>query len=136
YDDPNLLGSEIVRAAGETGIRLALLRTAYARAGWNKPANPGQARFMTPDPETFLADTEALREAIPKASKPGFAWLGIAPHSIRALPIEYVAEIDAYARKNALPVHMHLAEQPAEIDECLVEHRLRPIELLKTRNVL
>jgi formimidoylglutamate deiminase len=136
YEDPNLLGLQIIRAATEMGVRLALLRTAYARAGWQKPPNPGQARFITPDPETFVDDTEALRGVIRKCSKPGLAWLGIAPHSIRAVQIEYLAKITAYARANSLPVHMHVAEQPVEIDECLAEYGVRPLELLQNRNVL
>ncbi len=136
YDDPNLLGFQVLRAAGELGVRLALLRTAYARAGWNKPPNPGQARFITPNPETFLADTEALRQTISRVSKPGIAWVGVAPHSIRALPINYVEQIAAYAHQNGLPVHMHVAEQPAEIDECVAEYGLGPVELLQKRNVL
>jgi formimidoylglutamate deiminase len=136
YDDPNLLAIQVLRAANELGIRIGLLRTAYARAGWKKAAHPGQARFITEQPETFLEDTEALLGAVPKYSKPGLAWLGIAPHSIRAVPMEYLAEITDYAHENGLPVHMHVAEQPAEIDECLAEHGFRPVELLKERNIL
>jgi formimidoylglutamate deiminase len=136
YEDPNLLGLQIIRAADEMGVRLAFLRTAYARAGWQKAPNPGQARFITPHAETFVDDTEALRVAIRKSSKAGFVWLGIAPHSIRAVPIEYLTKITRYARENTLPVHMHLAEQPVEIDECLAEYGVRPVELLQNRNVL
>jgi formimidoylglutamate deiminase len=136
YDDPNLLAVQVLRAASELGLRIGLLRTAYARAGWRKAAHPGQARFITDQPETFLEDTEALLGAIPKYSKPGFAWLGIAPHSIRAVPIEDLAKITDYAHENSLPVHMHVGEQPAEIDECLGEHGVRPVELLKQRNIL
>lgn len=136
YENPNLLGLQIIRAANEIGVRLALLRTAYARAGWQKPANPGQARFITPRPETFLDDTQALSEAIPKSSTPGFTWLGIAPHSIRAVPIEYLTKITDYAHESGLPVHMHVAEQPGEINECLAEYGVRPVELLRQRNIL
>ncbi len=136
YDNPNLLALNIVRAADEIGLRIGLLRTAYVRAGWQKTVNPGQARFITGHPETFLKDTEALCSDISRSFKPGFAWLGIAPHSIRAVPIDYLIEITKYAHRKKLPVHMHVAEQPAEIDECLAEHGLRPIELLKKCNVL
>ncbi|MGI8958986.1 MAG: formimidoylglutamate deiminase [Bryobacteraceae bacterium] len=136
YEDPNLLGKQIVRAAHEIGLRIGLLRTAYARAGWQKLAHPGQTRFITATPETFLEDTEALLRAMPKSSNFGFAWLGIAPHSVRALPINYLTEITDYAHENGLPVHMHVAEQPAEVDECLDEHALRPVELLYRNNIL
>ena len=136
YDDPNLLAMQVLRAANEVGIRIGLLRAAYARAGWKTAAHAGQARFVTAQPETFLQDTEALRESIPKYSKPGFAWLGIAPHSVRAVPLEYLVKTTDYAHQNGLPVHMHVAEQPAEIDECLAEHKLRPVELLQQCNIL
>lgn len=130
YGDPNLLALEIVRAAEEVGIRIVLLRAAYARAGFNLPANPLQARFITPSAAAFIADTEALRLALPTTT------IGIAPHSIRAVPLDYLLEIVSYARAHHLPVHMHAAEQPAEIEACLAEHHLRPIELLARHNVL
>lgn len=121
YDDPNLLALHVVGAARETGIRIVLLRTAYLRAGYQKAANPLQARFITPSADTFLADTEALRNC---------AAVGIAPHSVRALPIDYLREIVRYAHASDLPVHMHVAEQPAEVDECIAEYGRRPVQLL------
>jgi len=64
YQDRNLLAEQVLRAGMETGLRVALLRTAYVRAGWNKPEDPGQARFITPSVDDFIADTEALRAAL------------------------------------------------------------------------
>ena len=136
YEDPNLIARQVIRAARDIGVRIALLRTAYARAGWRKPANPAQARFITGTPEMFLADTDALCAGLQKESRPGFAWLGIAPHSLRALPVDYLAQISAHAREKQLPVHMHVAEQPAEIDECIAEHGRRPLEVLRDAGVL
>jgi formimidoylglutamate deiminase len=130
YGDPNLLAHQVIRAAHDVGIRIVLLRAAYARAGWNLPPNPLQARFITPTPDAFTADTEALRRAQPDVP------IGIAPHSVRALPLEYLLEIVSYARQNRLPIHMHVAEQPAEVEACLAEHGLRPIELLHKHAVL
>ncbi len=123
YEDPNLLALQVIRAAHDVGLRIVLLRTAYARAGWQQPANPLQARFLTPDADTFLADTQRLVTA-------GVAPIGIAPHSIRALPLDYVVRIAEHARTRNLPVHMHVAEQPAEVEQCLAEHGRRPVELL------
>jgi formimidoylglutamate deiminase len=133
YEDRNLLALAIVRAAREVGLRIALLRTAYARAGFQKPANPGQARFLTPNPDDFIRDTEDLRARL--GGDPG-AWVGIAPHSVRALPLDYLREITAYARANGLPVHMHVSEQPGEVEECIAEHGVRPIELLQEYGIL
>ena len=129
YDDPNQLALEVIRAAKEIGLRIVLLRTAYARAGFRKPPNPLQARFITASPEQFLAATERLRTS-------GLAPVGVAPHSIRALPLDYIREIASYAREANLPVDMHVAEQPAELQECVAEHGMPPVELLHANGIL
>jgi formimidoylglutamate deiminase len=56
--------------------------------------------------------------------------VGLAPHSVRACPREWLVEIARYATTTSLPLHVHACEQPREIAECLEEHGLRPIELL------
>ena len=61
YDDPNLLAKEVVRAATDVGLRIALLRVAYARSGFETETNPQQARFIERDPETYLKHVEQLR---------------------------------------------------------------------------
>lgn len=128
YAERNLMALSVVRAALDIGLRIVLLPTAYVRAGWNKPADPGQARFITPRVEDFIADTEALRSAgVP---------VGIAPHSVRAVPLDYLRELARYARANELPLHMHVAEQPAEVEACIGEYGLRPVELLESERIL
>lgn len=136
YQDRNLLALQVLRAAADTGPRIGLLRTAYVRAGWGKPADPGQARFLTPRVEDFIADTEALRAAIPRLSRPGRAWVAVAPHSVRAVPLDYLREVVRYASANRLPVHMHVAEQPGEVEACLGEYGRRPVELLHQYGIL
>ena len=131
YQDRNLLGLQVLRAAGETGLRIALLRTAYVRAGWGKPVDPGQVRFLTPRVRDFIADTEALRAVLPPA-----ATIGVAPHSVRAVPLDYLRELADYARSNGLPLHMHVAEQPAEVEACLAEYGKRPVEFLQQQGIL
>ena len=136
YVDRNLLGHEVLRAAAEVGLRIVLLRTAYARSGWNKPPNPGQARFITPRAADFIADTEALRASAPLLFPAAKATVAVAPHSVRALPLDYILEVASYARTANLPLHMHVSEQPDEIEQCLAEHSVRPIELLRDNGVL
>jgi formimidoylglutamate deiminase len=131
YTDRNLLAKQILRAADEIGLRIALLRTAYVRAGWNKPPDPGQARFITPHTEDFIADTEALRSSLTSRAS-----IGVAPHSVRAVPLDYLHEVAAYARTKAMPLHMHVAEQPGEIEACIGEYGLRPVELLHREKIL
>jgi formimidoylglutamate deiminase len=135
YQERNLLAHQVLRAAEEVGLRIALLRTAYVRAGWQKPPDPGQARFITPCPQDFIADTEALRATVANSPRKR-AWVGIAPHSVRAVPLDYLREVAGFARANDLELHMHVAEQPAEVEACLEEYGLRPVALLREHGIL
>ena len=111
YEDPNLMAKEVVRAANDVGLRIALLRVAYARSGYETAANPRQLRFIEKDPEVYLKNAEQLRSDLGDENK--MAWVGIAPHSVRAVPLNYLKEIIGVANQRQLPVHMHVAEQPA-----------------------
>jgi formimidoylglutamate deiminase len=64
------------------------------------------------------------------------AWVGVAPHSIRAVPLPYLLQIAKYADMGGMKVHMHVAEQPAEIEACQAEFNLRPVELLNRHGIL
>jgi formimidoylglutamate deiminase len=112
------LGVDEARAAAEAaaaaGIELVLLHVAYARGGLRRMRQPSVA--------TYLEQVETLRgEGIR---------VGLAPHSVRACPAEWLREIGVYAAAEHLPLHVHADEQPREIEECLAEHGCRPIELL------
>jgi len=132
YENPNLLAEYVANAARSVGVRVALLRTAYVRAGWQRAPNPGQARFITRRVEDFIRHTEDLRQSVAD----DFAWVGIAPHSVRAVPLNYLRECVAYARSRGMKVHMHVSEQPAEVEACIGEYGLRPIELLQKHELL
>jgi len=134
YLDPNLLAREVIRAARDVGIRIALLRVAYARAGYEKEANPQQVRFIEDSPDTYLKHCEQLLSA-PELHD-GMAWAGIAPHSVRAVPLPYLKTIVAFANEHELPVHMHVAEQPAEVSACIEEYGRSPVALLDTEGLL
>jgi formimidoylglutamate deiminase len=118
----------IIQAGRELGLHVVLLRTAYVRAGWEKDPNPGQARFLTPDVDRFLADTDSMvAEGMP---------VGVAPHSVRAVPLDYLLKVEEHARARNLPLHMHVSEQPAEVDACIGEYGRRPVELLHDHGIL
>jgi formimidoylglutamate deiminase len=134
YADPNLLGKAVIRAARDVGLRIALLRVAYARSGFQTDSNPQQRRFIEPDAETYLTHTMQLQSEL--ATMAGQAWLGIAPHSVRALPLEYLKEIVRFAGEHNLIVHMHVAEQPAEVVACVEEHGRSPVALLGDEGLL
>ena len=134
YSDPNLLEREVIRAARDVGIRIALLRVAYARAGYQTEANPQQIRFIESSADIYLKHLEQLLAA--PELKDGTAWLGVAPHSVRAVPLDYLKTIVAFANERELPVHMHVAEQPAEVNACIEEYGRSPVALLETEGLL
>jgi formimidoylglutamate deiminase len=151
YDDPNLIAKEVVRAANNVGLRIALLRVAYARSGYETEVSPQQIRFIENDPETYLKNAERLiadlergngptsmnsRGVLPDGRACAAAWIGIAPHSVRAVPLNYLKDIVDFANERRLPVHMHVAEQPAEVSACIEEYGRSPIALLATEGLL
>ena len=134
YNDPNLLAREVIRAARDVGIRIALLRVAYARSGFETDPTPQQIRFIEASPDTYLKHLEQLLSA--PELKDDFAWAGVAPHSVRAVPLEYLKTIIAFAKEHDLPTHMHVAEQPAEVSACIKEYGRSPVALLDTEGLL
>jgi formimidoylglutamate deiminase len=134
YSDPNLLEREVIRAARDAGIRIALLRVAYARAGYQTEPNPQQIRFIENSPDIYLKHLDQLLAA-PELSE-GTTWVGVAPHSVRAVPLDYLKPIVAFANERELPVHMHVAEQPAEVSACIEEYGRSPVALLETEGLL
>jgi formimidoylglutamate deiminase len=107
-------------AAEEAGVVCVLLHVAYARGGL--------PRFRQDSAAAYLREVEELRGT--------GARVGLAPHSVRACPADWLEEIGRYAAAEGLPLHVHACEQPREIEECLAEHGCRPIELLERTGCL
>jgi formimidoylglutamate deiminase len=103
-----------IEAAGAAGVELVLLLAAYGRGGIE--------RFRQESPAAYLAQVEELRAEGVR--------VGVAPHSVRACPPDWLREIGRYAEREELVLHIHADEQPREIEECVAEHGLRPIQLL------
>ncbi len=136
YPDPNELGWQVLRAAGDVGLRIVLLRTAYVRSGFSKTLAPAQARFTTRQVQDFIEHTEELRAGVAASEFADRASIGVAPHSLRAVPIDYVQETASYSRAHKMPLHMHVSEQPADVEACIAEYGRRPVELLDERGLL
>jgi formimidoylglutamate deiminase len=135
YEDPNHLSKLVIKAAQEVGLRICLLRVAYARSGFETEPNPQQLRFIEKDAETYLKHLGRLRTEVDKEHS-GCAWVGVAPHSVRAVPLPFLKELFHYAKEHSLPLHMHIAEQPAEIEACVKEYKRTPVALLETEGLL
>ncbi len=133
YDDPNLLSKQVIAAAQSVGIRIVLLRTAYFRSGYELPPDPGQVRFFE-STNAFLENMSALIHDL--SATQSEVRFGVAPHSVRAVPLADLKKIAAWSRENKLPLHMHVAEQVAENAACLREYGFTPVELLSKERLL
>ena len=101
YDDPNAMAHAVAEAASAAGLTIALIPAAYHRNGWDgedRPPQAGQRRFCDPDVETFLARVDALREWA--GQRPNVS-VGIAAHSVRAVPHTWLEAIAATPRTTA-----------------------------------
>ncbi|WP_395686860.1 formimidoylglutamate deiminase [Caenimonas koreensis] len=125
YADPMEMSLAIVRAAQRTGIGLTLLPTLYMRQGFAaKGLREDQARFAsTPDSVMRIAQEIRARE-----SAASNVTAGVALHSIRAVARQQLRDVAASAAR--MPIHIHIAEQRREIEDCVAEHGQRPIEWL------
>ncbi len=123
YANSNAMSEAILRAGREAGIRVVLLMTAYAQSGFNRPPEEGQRRFCDASVEAYLERVEALRSA--------GVLVGVAPHSVRAVPEKWFRAIAEYSYTHRLPLHVHADEQVAEIEQTRAACGCTPIELLE-----
>ncbi len=125
YDDPAAMSLALVEAAAEVGIGLTMLPVLYMTGGFDgRPLSERQRRFGL-DVDEFLDLVARLR----RIDQPGLN-VGIALHSLRAVPPQALHEILAAPLTQAGPVHIHIAEQPAEVADCQALHGARPVEWL------
>lgn len=128
YADDATLATCLLRAAQNAGIALTLLPVLYQSSGFGGTSpSDGQRRFIrsTDNMLNLLAKLKPLCEA-------QGARLGLAPHSLRAVPPvglrEAIAGLDAMDK--TAPIHIHIAEQTAEVDACVAWSGQRPVEWL------
>jgi formimidoylglutamate deiminase len=129
YDDPAELSLRIASAAATAGIGLTLLPVLYQSSGFGgKPPVAGQRRFIKSTDE-FIALIQSLHRGFKDDRQ---VQIGVAPHSLRAAPTQSIA--DAVAALTALdpgaPIHIHLAEQEKEVEDCVAWSGRRPVEFL------
>ena len=131
YADDAELALAVMRAARRAGIGLTLLPVLYQTAGFGaKPPSEGQRRFIR-STDNMLALLQRLK---PLCEAQG-ARLGLAPHSLRAVPPDALREAIAglTALDAAAPIHIHIAEQTQEVDDCIAWSGQRPVAWLLDR---
>jgi len=126
----NELGETLIDAAAEEGIRITLIDACYLRGGLDgRPLDLEQMTFSDGDADSWvrrvddLVDTDGVR-------------IAAAIHSVRAVDPESMRVVATYARERRVPLHIHLAEQAAEVDECMEIEGCSPVALLKREGIL
>jgi formiminoglutamate deiminase len=119
------MAERVTAAASVTGIGLTLLPVFYAHSGFGGGApNEGQRRFIN-DPRRFA---ELLEKSMQTVGKLDGGVVGIAPHSLRAVTPEELEDVTGLAPKG--PIHIHVAEQVKEVEDCIAWSGRRPVEWL------
>jgi formimidoylglutamate deiminase len=124
YADPAAMSRALIAAARETGIRLTLLPVLYMTGGFDGRALGERQRRFGHDVDAYLRLLDTLR-----AGEGDDLRVGCALHSLRAVPADAMREVLA-----ALPtdsrIHIHIAEQTAEVEECVAVRGARPVRWL------
>ena len=129
YPDPGELSRRVVQGALRAGIRLTHLPTLYRSGDFGGvPPETGQLRFLR-TPEQILSLTQELRGEFGDHPR---VRVGLALHSLRAVPLDDITTaVEGVRREDPEgPIHIHVAEQRREVEECIAWAGMRPVELL------
>ncbi len=124
YDDPNAMGRALLAAADDAGVRIRLLDTCYLAAGFGRAPEGVQRRYSDGDAHAWAERVAALDDER----------VGVAIHSVRAVPPEQLPVVVEAAQGR--PLHVHLSEQVAENDACLAATGRTPTRLLADAGAL
>ncbi len=119
----------IVEAASESGIRLTYVPVLYERAGFTDPEPTADQKRFALTVDQLIAHYENA-SSIAASIAGGLVRTGIGAHSLRAVSEESLQRIAAAAKKDGAPMHIHIAEQQREVDQCFAEYTARPVEWL------
>ena len=126
----NELGEALIDAAREEGIRITLIDACYLRGGLDsRPLDAEQMSFSDGDADSWARRLDELSDA-------DGVRIAAAIHSVRAVDPESMRIVATYARERKVPLHIHLAEQPAEVEECMEIEGCTPTELLEREGIL
>jgi formiminoglutamate deiminase len=130
YEDGNEMGNALLEAASQVGIRITLIDACYLSGGFNDaPLEVPQQRFADKDASSWADRVCELR---PRAAQS----IAAALHSVRAVPPEAISEVSSFARERGWPLHAHVSEQRAEVEDCIAASGRTPIEVLESQGAL
>jgi formimidoylglutamate deiminase len=131
YADPLALSWALADAAGDAGIGLTLMPALYERAGFAQPR-------LREDQRRFATTADGVWEAARQIDAGGRALVkaGLVIHSLRAAAPESIFELQRLAKSSKGPIHIHVAEQTSEVNDCLAATGARPIEWLAREGLL
>ena len=115
----------ITRAAALTGIRLTYVPVLYERAGFDRPEPSGEQRRFVMDLQSFVDHYELARSLTGNGVE-----TAIGVHSLRAVNPVSLDEIRQIANRDECPMHIHIAEQAVEVEQCIAATGMRPVEFL------
>lgn len=130
---PLTMGWALAQAAADIGMGLTLMPVLYERAGFSQPSLRADQRRFRLDADTLWRHVQTLA-----AGHPAYPLLnaGAALHSLRAAAPASIRQLAEHARDFAGPIHIHVAEQTAEVDDCLAATGHRPIAWLAAQGLL
>ena len=120
------LDEAVLSAAADAGIRIVLLHACYLTGGFDAPLAGAQHRFDGGDPATWWSAVDRAAAAC----RGPLQSVGVVIHSLRAVPIGVAAALRTEARRRGMVVHLHLEEQPAEVEACRAAHGCTPMRLV------
>ncbi|MEM6730239.1 MAG: formimidoylglutamate deiminase [Myxococcota bacterium] len=133
YADRDAMAKAVIEAARSVGLRIALLRVIYLRGDFESDPEPAQRRFCDSSLEVALEAIHGLREYARRMNDPRVV-IGASAHSVRAVPIDAI--VGAKTRLGDVPFHLHVSEQPREVDGCIAAYGMPPVKLLDEYAVL
>ena len=126
---PVLMAEAVLRAADRAGIRIRLLPVCYQHAGFGQAALHPRQRSFGLDTSVYLSLIEHLTE---ESGLTSMQDIGYAPHSLRAVGLDTLRSITDHRDSHlpGAPIHIHVAEQVREVNECVLSTRKRPVEYM------
>ncbi|MFT5162419.1 MAG: formimidoylglutamate deiminase [Alteromonadaceae bacterium] len=125
YADSTELATRLYASGVETGIRVCMLPVLYKNGGMGKPLETRQLPFGMADLAQYERYHQQLQQKVPQGHG-----LGVTAHSIRGVDKDSLKAFAALYNERGIPIHIHIAEQPAEVEDSLAFYGKRPVEFL------